>query len=627
MKNRVEVFLEDMTYNSKFRIMENAKDNDKLKEIAEKRGIILPAHDLAPFECIYGFVDRQNKNGCTLPKEEVNKALGTLIGKAIDFDHFRKRVVGHWIDAKLEGDKIIAYGVFYKGNFGEDYIMVKDMMDKDVLAISFEAWGDREVDMGSDGYDLTKIEFAGGALLIKTEPAFDGAEVLELAQKERVLEFAKVMTKPDKFVYTDGHKEEKKENLEEARYFVHDMDMIQRLLGEVPCKGCDERYALDVDVLDFAKNQAKVRCLNCEAESMVDLTPASKITKKGRKIKAIAEIVRQGAIDDVDSFIKDYEGSSDRLSIHLENSIDSTPYISFSNRIDLTDEDFAVVKQINEEKGTNKKIRMFPIHNSAHINMASDKLKQPKVASMLGKLSITIDKVEGKILRRANKLAMDELIKKLKESSVEEVLQELAKASLDRELTVEELEKAYTIVEYEKPAGDQNATSLLNVPTKKSSANETSLINAEDLTEDKLKDVITQATTPAKKKEKAKVVDKDETEVAELKTKLEEAIKKLEEATKKLEDFEKAKVGDLVKARKDELGDVAKDMSDEDLLDDHKFELAKKDKEIADLKAGSTTKKKPDLAKGSTDKDIESDEQASRQKVDSYFLKPDAEAK
>lgn len=214
----LEPFLKDMTFNSHYRFLDYGKETDKqeITEVAAKRGIKLPAKDLAIFKCTYAFVDRQNLNGCTLPKEEVEKALDTLVGKAVDFDHERRTVVGHWIDAELVDNQIVGYGVFYKGNFQEDYELIKEMMESDVLAISFEAYGEREGTLES--YTLKNIEFAGGALLIKTKPAFPGSEVTEMAKrKERVLEFASVMTEPKEYLHESviGEKSQKKEEPKE----------------------------------------------------------------------------------------------------------------------------------------------------------------------------------------------------------------------------------------------------------------------------------------------------------------------------------------------------------------------------------------------------------------------------
>ena len=191
--------LEDMSYNSKYEFLDVAKDKDELTKIAEKYKIVVPAFDIAIFKCIYGYTDRKNLNGCILPKEEVAKALPTLRGKAIDFDHLRKKVVGFWLDAEIESDTtIVAYGVFFKGNFGEDYEMIKDMMTKGMLGVSFESWGNR-IPKDQNSYELTDIEFAGGALLPTTKPAFPGAGVLEMST-QRILEFASKLETPTSFI-------------------------------------------------------------------------------------------------------------------------------------------------------------------------------------------------------------------------------------------------------------------------------------------------------------------------------------------------------------------------------------------------------------------------------------------
>ncbi|MCK9626545.1 MAG: hypothetical protein M0R23_08840 [Bacteroidales bacterium] len=286
---QLEKFLKDFTYGSKYEFLDEAKNKSELETIANKRGIKLPAHDLACFKCTYAFVDRENLNGCTLPKSEVEKALDTLIGKAVDFDHLRQRVVGHWIDAKLEKDEIVAYGVFYKGNFADDYVVIKEMMEKDVLAISFEAYGNRQVNASSGkGYNLTDIEFAGGALLIKTTPAFPGSEVMELA-KERVLEFAKVMTPPEKYMRTN-----------DGKLYLDNMSTIYDLMYTVECPTCKEKSLGNIKSIDLEGQNMKVECYSCGAIVNIDFNPAAKLIKKGKKptnVDIMASLEQEGEID------------------------------------------------------------------------------------------------------------------------------------------------------------------------------------------------------------------------------------------------------------------------------------------------------------------------------------------
>lgn len=207
------------------------KDDNELKEIAEKHYIQLPAKDLAMFKCIFAYVDRENLNGCTLPKAEAELALASLTGKAVDFDHYRRTTVGHWLEAKLEDNKIIAYGVFYKGNHEEAYVELHNIIEKSELGVSFEAWGDKS---GNDRhYTLSNIEFAGGALLPTTKPAFPGARVLELANQRK----------------------EKTKELHESSFSVYDFDVIMRLLMEAKApEGEDDFGWFDIEKIDFINN-------------------------------------------------------------------------------------------------------------------------------------------------------------------------------------------------------------------------------------------------------------------------------------------------------------------------------------------------------------------------------------
>lgn len=638
MKSQIETFLQDMSYNSTFRFLEQAKDKDKLLEIAEKRDIVLPAHDLAIFECIYAFTDRQNKNGCTLEKSEVEKALKTIVGKSIDLDHLRQNVVGHWLDAKLDGDKIIAYGAIFKSSFKEDYKIVKELFDKGNLSVSFEAWGTRNYNEDYTGYNLTDIEFAGGALLLKEEPAFEGADVLELAKKERVLEFAKVMVAPKEFVH---NKEEK--DLEDSKYYVYDNQAIIQALNDVECSSCKEKHMMDISFIDYENNKVKTKCLYCSAEMMIDMTPKATLTKKGRKVKKMEDYVTKCSVENINNIIEEYEGSSERLELLLDEAISPNPKLDYSSRFDLTDEDFAVVKNINKEKGQNLKIRIIPIHDLAHIDFAKKKINTEYAKALFQKLNISKDNVERKISRREITIAMKNLLEKYNKGSVQEVIQEIAKASINRELSKEELEKAYNLVEL-KGTSTSNATSVQTAggttpandvhahSTKKADTDGPSVLKA-SITEEDVKLIITEAT---KKPETVTTVAKiEDVEVSkkleEATSKLVELTKQLEEATKKLEAFEKSKKdaeeaekASTIKSRRDELGDFAKDLSDEDMLNEAKYALAKVaklEKENADLKVASTKgKEKVDLTKGSDDK-TENPEQASRNLVNQYAYK------
>jgi hypothetical protein len=537
-KSRIESFLKDMTYHTHFEFLEEGKQKDELTKIAEKRGIKLPCHDLAVFKGRYAYVDRMNKNNCILPKEEVEKALETLNGKAVDFDHLRKNVVGYWVDGKIDGDEIIAYGIFFKGNFATEYEDIKKMMEGDVLAISFEAWGNRN--FGANGvYNLTDIEFAGGALLIKTNPAFPGSQVIEMSNQGKILEFAKVMTPPEQFLHTG----DMPKKIEESRYHMYDIQSIARQLAEVDCLNCSMKGFMDVQHIDFANNKAAIKCLNCESEMAVSLTPDTKLTKKGKKIKQIKE---------------------------------------------------------NE----------IPCHAT---------------------------KTNGNENQEEDK-TMKGLFEKFTVSTVKTIFQEIAKVTINRELSDVELNLAYSLTEYtaQKRAGTLSETrSLLDIKGK-SSASPTSLMSAEIL-EDDIKTAITEVAKDtelenAKKTETEKAAEEATKKLkeAEGNEKLVQALKELEDTKKVLAeaqaklaviDAEKAEAAKkakeiAIKTRRDELGEeFAKTLNDEDIMNEDKYTIAKQNKVIAALQKGEKVDMvKLDLTKGSADKEVKP-EAESRKKI------------
>lgn len=235
------------------------KDDKELKDIAEKHFIQLPARDLALFKCIFAYVDKENLNGCTLPKSEAELALASLTGKAVDFDHYRRTTVGHWLEAKIEGDKVIAYGVFYKGNHQEAYDELHQIMEKSELGVSFEAWGDKT---GTDRhYSLSNIEFAGGAMLPTTKPAFPGAKVLEMANERR----------------------KKTEQLHKSSFSVYDFDIVMRLVMEAKAPASEDEFGFfDILKIDFENNSVIAQWIPSGNRYEIKLDPkVRKVSEQG----------------------------------------------------------------------------------------------------------------------------------------------------------------------------------------------------------------------------------------------------------------------------------------------------------------------------------------------------------
>lgn len=184
----LEEFLNDHLERSEIVLLEEGKENSDILARAEAKGYILKdSNDLAGFKTIYTFDTAANINKARLPKELLLKALPGIIGKPVDIDHNRVYVVGHYIDYSYVASKhmVIAYGVFYKSNFGEEWEKAKQLFKAGKLGTSYEIWCSKSKRkyLPDGTYVLTSIEIAGGGLMFKEKPAFPDAKVLELAKK------------------------------------------------------------------------------------------------------------------------------------------------------------------------------------------------------------------------------------------------------------------------------------------------------------------------------------------------------------------------------------------------------------------------------------------------------------
>lgn len=265
MKNKELIKFESAS----FRILESAKDKTELDQIAEKHMIQVPNKDLSVFKCLFAFVDRENLNGCTLPREEAIKALPSLTGKAVDFDHIRRQTVGYWLEASLEGDSIYAYGVFFKGNHEMAYEELQRLIATSELGVSFESWGAKE-QTSEKSYVLRDPEFAGGALLPRTQPAYPGAKVLVMSNDRR----------------------DKIKELHESSFSIFDFDTILKVVSETPIpKGEDEYSFWDIEMIDFTEGIVRARVFPGDNRYQINLRPtAKKLTTASQYVESIIKI-------------------------------------------------------------------------------------------------------------------------------------------------------------------------------------------------------------------------------------------------------------------------------------------------------------------------------------------------
>ena len=228
------------------------------------------------------------------------------------------------------------------------------------------------------------------------------------------------------------------------------------------------------------------------------------------------------------------------LNTHLSKKL------TYAERKALPDSDFAVVITVKKKRGEGtRKIRMFPIHDEEHVRNALARLGQAKVKETLRSLGVSIKAVTKKVLARAKKLGMKELLERHKstvEKTSDEIIEDLQNQLKESKSTIEKLEE-------EKKEAEKKVEEI------------------------------------AKEKEK---VEKEKKDVEKKVGELEKEKKEAEEKAKLYEEK-----GKKIAERRAELGEFAKDLSDEDLLDDNKYEIARLKKENYELR-----KKEADLDTG-----------------------------
>jgi len=191
LNTHLQAFLSESKKTSKIEVMDD-DDKSEIIEIANKRGISLKdSKDLAGFKGILTVPDIADANGQRLPKEELLKALPSIIGKPLNINHQRDYVIGSIIDYRYSkaDNKAIIYGVLYKSNFEQEFEDVKKYFKTGQLGISSEIWSPRKSwKYHTDGtFSLSEMEMAGAAIVIPPDvPAVEGARILAMAKKSEI---------------------------------------------------------------------------------------------------------------------------------------------------------------------------------------------------------------------------------------------------------------------------------------------------------------------------------------------------------------------------------------------------------------------------------------------------------
>ena len=334
--------------------------------------------------------------------------------------------------------------------------------------------------------------------------------------------------------------------------------------GTATCPQCNKRIA--ISGVSNLKNRT-IKCPKCRVEFAFDITHEAH-----KKISKIEEI----KIDKIEKSVKTEKGGKEmdcklelsKFHRYVENFDDfekslpkdydketagKSARLTTEQRNALPDSDFAVMIRVKDKKtGKMRKIRMFPIHDTAHVRNALTRLEQLAPKTTLARLDVSVEAVKAKILRKARQLVTKAEVQEPKPEPKPEV------KKVEKKLKVKVIEKPEKKVEKEK-AKDTNA-------------------QEDDLELYALEDKVAKYANGIRKL--ASKVRSTNKELETVKAEKAGKIKFYKENAKKIHD------------RKVELGDFGKDLSDEDITNDDKFEKAQLEKQLAENKNIETASEK-----------------------------------
>ncbi len=169
-----------------------AEETERIIEVAEKLGMVLPSTHTALFQSVYSPIDSPNLNGVILAKDAVEKALPGLISAQSNLEHLGQGfMTGIILDAFInDSNEIEIIFSFAKNLYPDEYLRAIELMQTGDLSVSFELLAERESQEHLENGDVRihEIDFQGVGLLLDNPPAYPGAKVFKFAKecKERL---------------------------------------------------------------------------------------------------------------------------------------------------------------------------------------------------------------------------------------------------------------------------------------------------------------------------------------------------------------------------------------------------------------------------------------------------------
>ena len=622
---QAKAFLVDYEKNSHIELLEGSKQNEVLK-IAKARGIQLKNNmDLSGFKSIYTIADITDSNGQIIPKKKLLKVLPTLIGKPINLLHQRKYVVGHYIDYKFinKTNQVISYGVFYRSNFAKEWETVKAFFKNGQLGMSSEIWSPKNSwkYLKDGSFILGEISLAGGALVYPPDvPAVPGADVLALAKKTIDVEYDvdlifSTKYKDDEILTADTNvevvgvtdkvavKEEKpeffnKKELDENSQPIENKPVTEKIEcencktqflsipGQNKCPKCDAILNERGQVLYPPQNiNFSLNCLDsaCRSNNWLVLSRNSDITK----IKCL-------------SCSKEYEVSFKKQEDNLTSSLSFV----YSCRVSCPQCSKSVVingvSNVPERSIKCQKCGLtFPVSVGEYKRDIIENIKEIEMVK-------STDNPEGGITMKNDKITKEEIVEVIPEETKEELETSVEKPV--EEVVAEVVEKVEEVKNEEVP---EVPAESVEAPKAEETVEPVVVVEEEVKSIIKEEAISVDEVKPADVNELVEEKPVVSTE-AKFVTLYRERIKRLLNLVREISmstSDELVKASETVKfykekslvvsTRRDELGKYADTLTDVQIVDDEKYELAKSIKDDVETKEAVEKANETDISTAS----------------------------
>lgn len=552
-----------------------AEETDKIKEVAEKLGIVLPSTHTALFQSVYAPIEESNLNGVRLAEDAVERALPGLIASQCNMEHMGYGwivgiILSAWINDKNEIE--IVYS-FAKNIYENEYVLALEAMANNELAVSFEllAETDKQERLPDGTVLLHEIDFQGVGMLIDNPPAYPKAKTYEYAKaiKHRVkdsinrdLVFAsKIEEKCDEILNADKWTSDIWNNFPNSSFAV-----VEPAFLDGTCGDYEARH------LAFKDRDGKFDLTNY----CIALDKVNKILPVTDSITT--EELREVAKEELDKYTDMVVQAKNEDKLNQGGN----------THMELTEEQKAKVEEIRAEFGDFAK-------DIADEDLLDDsviaELRAEKESKEAEETTEETTEEEASEEQATEEEASEETSESEEETTEEASEETTEEATEETEEEKQAKELAYKLDSVEIRTFSVEEEDGVEVVVENMQRMTVTDYNAMAEAQEKVTEL--ESTLEAKNSE-IETIRENATKIAETKAQLkdneftkdfsDEDYLNEEKVAEAIQSQENAKV---IAERKEELkdNDYAKDFSDEDLLNDDKVELARVKKEKDELKA------------------------------------------